>query len=54
MSDNSLFKHLQETHDNREPPQDPDDHVHDWVYKGSAKDGTTFYRCRGCGRVEEL
>ena len=27
---------------------------HDWIYLGSAEDGTTLYRCRICGVEEEL
>lgn len=28
-------------------------HSHDWIYKSTHKDGTTFYRCRGCGTWRE-
>jgi hypothetical protein len=30
-----------------------EDGKHDWRYVGTAKDGTTFYKCRCCGIESE-
>ena len=26
---------------------------HDWIYEGTADDGTSFYHCRCCGKAVE-
>ena len=30
-----------------------DNETHDWIYVGSAPDGTAFYKCRCCGFESE-
>ena len=37
---------------NQDPDADPECD-HRWVYKGSAKDGTAFYKCSECGEESE-
>lgn len=47
------FASAQAAYDAEEPPEDPEDHQHEWKYAGTARDGTRFFKCRTCGLESE-
>jgi hypothetical protein len=51
------FNAAQKAHDNQLPPEyyedEEGDCVHRWKHLGTAKDGTSFYRCSRCSEEGE-
>jgi hypothetical protein len=47
------YHKAQATYDAQMPPESCEDEGHDWVYKGSAPDGTQFWRCARCKEWSE-